>query len=80
VLKQIFSSGALRPGSGGYWFLIVFVAGVISLSILVMFLIIIFESYRAIRYSNLYKTLTYVAWSACRLVCAFPLSVELFVD
>ena len=54
----MFSSGGVHEGSWLYWLLIVFVAGVISLSILVMFILILFESYRALRYSTLYRTLT----------------------
>ena len=55
---MIFSSGALTQGSWGSWLLTVFVAGVISLSILVMIILILFESFRAVRYSNLYRSLT----------------------
>ncbi len=58
VPVQVFSSGAIPIGSASYWFLIVFVAGVIALAIAAMIGIIAFESFRAFRYSGLYISLT----------------------
>jgi hypothetical protein len=57
-LVQVFSSQALDVGSVGYWLLVVFVGGVIGLSILFMVLLVIFETYRAVKYSHLYQKLT----------------------
>lgn len=65
---QIFTSGALNSSDGFYWVLIVFVGGVITIVILAMFILIIFESYRAFKYSKLYEDV--------RCVCVFVYASE----
>ena len=52
---QIFSSKALSPGSFFYWLLIIFVGTTIVLAIVVMAVLVMFESYRAFKYSKLYE-------------------------
>ncbi len=52
---QIFSSKALSPGTFFYWLLIIFVGTTIVLAIVVMAVLVMFESYRAFKYSKLYE-------------------------
>jgi hypothetical protein len=54
-VSQMFTSGAVRDGSAGFWALVVFVGGVISFAILAMFVLIGFETVRAFRFAHLYQ-------------------------
>ncbi len=66
--SQVFSSNALSHGSFGYWVLIVFVGSVISLSLFVMTAIIVFESYRALKFSALYE---FARYGSCVVLFSF---------
>lgn len=80
---QIFTSGALPTGDYRYWILVIFVGGTIASSLLIMFLIIIFETMRAFRYSKLYQEVRCVPFltqlfcmlftcSPCNVICVVP--------
>lgn len=56
-MVQVFTSGALTKGSLSYWVLVVFVGGMIALSVVTMAFIVAFETYRALRFSRLYQEL-----------------------
>jgi hypothetical protein len=45
----------MARGSVGYWTLIVFVGAIITMSIAIMVALVIFESYRAFKFANLYE-------------------------
>jgi hypothetical protein len=64
---QMFTSGAVRDGSAGFWALVVFVGGVISFAILAMFVLIGFETVRAFRFAHLYQDIRYLSsWLSVR--------------
>jgi hypothetical protein len=72
ALLQVFSSKALAPGSVGYWLLIVLVGSIITLSVLVMLALVVFESYRAMKFATLYTDIRWVRCSPHRTGVFFP--------
>jgi hypothetical protein len=66
----------MARGSFGYWALIVFVGTIISTAIVVMIALVIFESYRAFKFANLYDDIRYVCF-VCFLDCRMLLHCSL---
>jgi hypothetical protein len=74
---QIFSSKAMSRGSFGYWALIVFVGTIITTAIVVMIALVIFESYRAFKFANLYDD---IRWVACMCLRGTVSTVHRYLD
>ncbi len=74
---QIFSSKAMSRGTFGYWLLIVFVGAIITTALVVMIALVIFESYRAFKFANLYDDIRYVC---VRFLFGLPHVAALLLD